>query len=198
MKPNGKWRTCIDFMNLSKACPKDSFPTPRIDQLVNAMVGHKLLSYMDVYSRYNQIPMYEHDEEHTSFITDRGLYCYKVMPFDLKNVRVTYQRLVNTMFKDLIGKLMEVYVDDMLVKSKMAGDHAEHLKQMFNILWKYQMKLNSLKCVFGVESGKFMGFMVNQCGIKANPKKIRVLLHMSSPKKPKEVMSLASRVAALC
>ena len=93
---------------------------------------------------------------------------------------------------------MEVYVDDMLVKSKMAGDHAEHLQQMFNILWKYQMKLNSLKCVFGVESGKFMGFMVNQCGIEANPKKIRAVLHMSSPKKPKEVMSLASRVAALC
>ena len=83
------------------------------------------------------------------------------MPFGLKNVGATYQRIVNMMFKDLIGKSMEIYMDDMLVKSKMAGDHAEHLRQMFNILQKYQMKLNPLKCAFGVESSKFLGFMVN-------------------------------------
>ena len=84
--------------------------------------------------------MYEPDEEHTSFITDRGLYCYKAMPFGLKNAGATYLKLVKMMFKDLIGKSMEVYVDDMLVKPKMVGDHAEHLKQMFNILRKYQIK----------------------------------------------------------
>ena len=89
---------------------------------------------MDAYSRYNQIPMYEPNEEHTSFITNRGLYCYKAMPFGLKNARVTFQRLVKMMFKDLIGKSMEVYVDDILVKLKMAGDHIEHPNQMFNIL----------------------------------------------------------------
>ena len=83
---------------------------------------------MDAYSRYNQIPMYKLDEEHTSFIIDRGLYCYKAMLFDLKNIGTTYQRLVNMMFKDLIGKSLEVYVDDMLVNSKVVGDHAEHLK----------------------------------------------------------------------
>ena len=92
---------------------------------------------MDAYSRYNQIPMYEPDEEHTSFITDWDLYCYKAMSFGLKNAGATYQRLVNKIFKDLIGRSIEVYVDDMLVKSKMVGDHAEHLKQMFNILRKY-------------------------------------------------------------
>ena len=102
------------FTNLNKACPKDSFPLPQIDQLVNAMVGHELLRFMEVYSGYNQILIYEPDEEHTSFITDRGLYCYKVMPFGLKNAGATYQRLVNRMFKDLIGKSMEVYVDDIL------------------------------------------------------------------------------------
>ena len=101
------------------------------------------------------------------------------------------------MFKDFIGKLMEDYVDDMLVKSKMAGDHAKHLKQMLNILQKFQMKLNPLKCVFGVGSGKFLGFMVKQHGIEVNPEKIKALLEMSSPKKPKEVISLADRVAAL-
>ena len=84
------------------------------------MAGHELLSFMDAYSGYNQISMYEPDEEHTSFITDWGLHCYKVMPFDLKNAGATYHRLVNMMFKDLIGKSIEVYMDDMLVKSKVA------------------------------------------------------------------------------
>ena len=134
IKPNKKWRTYINFTNLNKACPKDSFPLPQMDRLVDATIKHELLSFMDVYSGYNQIPMYEPDEEHTFFITDRGLYYYKVMSFGLKNARATYQRLVNMMFKDLIGKSMEVYVDNMLVKSKIAGDHVEHLKQMFNIL----------------------------------------------------------------
>ena len=92
---------------------------------------------MDAYSRDNQILMYEPDEEHTSFFTDRGLYCYKSMAFGLKNTGAIYQRHVNIMFKDLIGKSMEVYVDDMLVKSKMARDYAKHLNQMFRILQKY-------------------------------------------------------------
>ena len=98
------------------------------------MAGNGLLSFMDVYSRQNQILMCKPDEEHTSFITDRGLYYYKAMPFGLKNAGVTYQRLVNGMFMDLIRISMEVYMDDMLVKSKMARDHIEHLNQMFNIL----------------------------------------------------------------
>ena len=118
IKPKGKWRTCIDFTNRDKACPKGSFPLPRIDQLVDMMAGYESLSFMDLYSRYNQILMYEPDEEHTSFITDPSLYCYKAMPFGIKNAGATYQRLVNGMFKDMIGKSMEVYVDDMLVKSK--------------------------------------------------------------------------------
>ena len=127
IKPNEKWMTCIGFTNLNKEYPKDSFPLPRIDQLVDAIARHELLSFMDSYSKYNQILMYEPDEEYTSFITNRGLYCYKAMPFGLKNAGATYQRLVNEMFKDLIGKSIEVYVDDILVKSKTAGDHIEYL-----------------------------------------------------------------------
>ena len=134
--------------------PKDSFPLPQIDQLVDATTGHELLSFMDVYFKYNQNPMYEPDEEYTSFITNWSLYCYKVMPFGLKNTGATYQRLMNEMFKDLIGKSIEVYVDDMLVKSKTAEGHIEHLSQMFNILQKYRMKLNPLKCSVGVRSGR--------------------------------------------
>ena len=101
------------------------------------------------------------------------------------------------MFKDLIGKSMEIYMDGMLVKSKTVGGHIEHLNQIFNILRKYRMKVNPLKCGFGVESSKFLGFMVNQREIEANPEKINAFLEMSSPRKPKEVMSLANIVVTI-
>ena len=101
------------------------------------------------------------------------------------------------MFKDLIGKRIDVYVDDMLIKSRVVGNHIRHLGQILNILRKYQMKLNPLKCALGVGSGNFLGFVVNQRGIEANPEKIKALLEMSLPKKPKEVMSLGGRVATL-
>ena len=98
-KANGKWRMCVNFTNLNRACPKDSYHLPRIDQLVDSTVGHQLLSFMDAFSRYNQIKMDKADQEKTSFITSQGLFCYKVMPFNLKNTRATYQRLVNHMFR---------------------------------------------------------------------------------------------------
>ena len=116
---------------------------------------------MDAYSGYNQIPMHVTDQEHTSFITYRGLYYYKVMRFGLKNAGVTYQCLVNMMFKEQINKIIEVYVDDMLIKSKVAADHVAHLTDMFKILRAFHIKLNPLKCTFSVASEKFLGFMVN-------------------------------------
>ena len=94
-KANGKWRICVDFTDLNSACPKDNFPLPRIDQLVDSTAGHKLLTFMDSFSGYNQIQMAEEDQEKTTFITSQGLYCYRVMPFGLKNVGATYQRLAN-------------------------------------------------------------------------------------------------------
>ena len=115
---------------------------------------------------------YEDDEEKTSFITDRGIYCYKVMPFGLKNAGATYQRLVNSMFKSQIGRNVEVYVDDMLTKSAKKADHVKDLAETFAVLNEYGMKLNPSKCAFGVASGKFLGFMVSERGIEANPEKI--------------------------
>ena len=160
-KANGKWRMCVDFMDLNKACPKDSFPLPRIDQLVDSTAGHKLLTFMNAFSGYNQIKMAEEDQEKTAFITSQGLYCYKVMPFGLKNAGATYHRLVNKMFNKQIGRNMEVYVDDMLVKSKEEFAHLDDLRETFATLKQYQMKLNPGKCVFGVASGKFLEFMVS-------------------------------------
>ena len=160
-KENGKWRICVDFMDLNNACPKDSFPLPRIDRLVDSTVEHKLLTFMDAFSRYNQIQMDEEDQEKIAFIASQGLYCYKVMPFGLKNARATYQRLVNQMFSKQIGKNVEVYIDGMLVKSKEEEDHLDNLRETFNTLRQYNMNLNPSKCAFGVSSRKFLRFMVS-------------------------------------
>ena len=160
-KANGKWRMFVDFMDLNKACPKDSFPLPRIDQLVDSTAKHKLLMFMDAFSRYNQIKMTKEDQEKTDFITSQWLYCYNVMPFESKNAGPTYQRLVNKMFSNQIGRNIEVYVDDMLVKSKEELMHLDDLRETFATLRQYQMKLNPSKCAFGVALGKFLGFMVS-------------------------------------
>ena len=110
-KANGKWRMCVNFTNLNKAYPKDSYPLPCIDQLVDSTAGHRLLSFMDAFSRYNQIRMDKADQEKTSFITSQDLFCYKVISFGLKNAGATYQRLVNHMFHPQIGRNVEVHID---------------------------------------------------------------------------------------
>lgn len=162
-----KWLMCVDFTNLNKRCSNDSLHLPKIDQLVDTTVGHKLLTLMDAYLGYNQL-----DQQHTTFITYQRLYCYKVMLFGLKNARMTYQRMFNKMFAKKLGCNMEVYVDDMLVKSKKATLHLANLEEAFGVLRHYGMKLNPTKCAFGVPSGNFIGFMVNERGIEANPEKI--------------------------
>jgi len=136
-KKNEKWRVCIDFTNLNKACPKDSYPLPKINQLVDATAGYERMSFLDAYSGYNQIKMKEKDRIHTAFITERGLYCYKVMPFGLKNAGTTYQRLINHMFSKHIGKKVEAYIDDMAIKSKKSKDHVLGMEEIFGIFRKF-------------------------------------------------------------
>ena len=130
-KANGKCRLCIDFTDINRAYPKDGFPLPRIDLIVDATAGHELLIFMDAFSGYNQISMDPNDQEKTSFVTGQGTYCYQVMPFGLKNAGATYQRLVNKMFRKQIEASMEVYIDDMLVKSVKAELHITHLAEAF-------------------------------------------------------------------
>uniref|UniRef100_A0A2N9ELT3 RNase H type-1 domain-containing protein n=1 Tax=Fagus sylvatica TaxID=28930 RepID=A0A2N9ELT3_FAGSY len=175
-KSTGKWWMCVDFTDLNKACPKDSYPLPRIDQLVDSTAGHKLLSFMDTFSGYNQIQMEEEDQEKTAFIISRSLFCYKAIPFGLKNAGATYQRLVNKMFHDQIG---------------------EERGKTFQSLRSYNMKLNPGKCAFGVSSGKFLDFIVSQRGIEANSDKIKAILEMSPSKTVKEVQSLTEKATAL-
>ena len=196
-KSNGKWRMCVDFTDLNKACPKESYPFPRIDTLVDLTTRHELLSFMDALSGYNQIKMNEEDQEKTSFVTSQGLFCYKVMPFGLKNVGATYQRLMNKMFTHQIGRNVQVYVDDMLVKSLLENDHLNDLQETFDTLRSYNMKLNPSKCVFGVTVGKFLGFIVSQRGIEVKPEKARAILELEPPRTVKAVQSLNGKVVAL-
>ena len=196
-KANGKWRMCVDFTDLNKARSKDSYPLPRIDQLVDSTAGHKLLSFMDAFSRCNQIRMDDADQEKTSFVTSQGLFYYKVMPFSLKNAGATYQRLVNHMFRPQIERNVEIYIDDMLVKSQDEGKHLDDLQKTFDTHRQYNIRLNPSKCAFRVSSEKFLGFMVSHKGIEANPEKIQAILNMEPPRNIKEVQSLTGRVAAL-
>ncbi|KAL2231990.1 UNVERIFIED_CONTAM: Retrovirus-related Pol polyprotein from transposon opus [Sesamum indicum] len=196
-KSSWRWRVCVDFTDLNKACPEDPYPLPRIDMMVDSTAGFKMFSMMDAYQGYHQIHMAEEDRDKTSFITDKGIYCYNMMPFGLKNAGATYQRLVNKMFGDLLGKTMEVYVDNMLVKSKRSQDHLENLAQAFNIMRVYGMKLNPDKCTFGVGGGKFLGYMVSEQGIEVNPEKIQAIMNLRSPTTIKEVQKLTGKIASL-
>ncbi|KAL0445747.1 UNVERIFIED_CONTAM: Pro-Pol polyprotein [Sesamum latifolium] len=196
-KPGGKWRMCIDFRDLNKACPKDFYPLPRIDQLVDSTSGCELLNMMDASQGYHQILFASEDRKRVSFITSSGTFCYAAMPFGLKNAGATYQRLVDKIFRPQIGRNVEVHVDDMLVKSKKAEDHIVDLEETFAVLRKYRLKLNPAKCAFGVQGGHFLGFMVTQRGIEANPLKIKAILDMMAPACVNEVQRLTGRIAAL-
>ena len=114
---------CVDFTDLNKACPKDPFPMPKIDQLVDAIVGHPRMSFLVAFQVYHQIPLALDDQEKTVFVTPIGNYHYKVMPFGLKNVGSPCQRMMTSMFESLLGKNIEIYIDDMVVKSKLVLEH---------------------------------------------------------------------------
>ena len=159
-KKNGQIRICVDFRDLNNACPKDDFPLPLTELMVDATTGHEVLSFMDGSSGYNQIRMASRDEELTAFRTPKGIYCYKVMPFGLKNAGATYQRAMQKIFDDMLHKNIECYVDDVVVKTRKREDHLQDLRKVFNRLRRYQLKMNPLKCAFGVTSGKFLGFIV--------------------------------------
>ncbi|KAL0430903.1 UNVERIFIED_CONTAM: Pro-Pol polyprotein [Sesamum radiatum] len=193
-KPGGKWRICIDFRDLYKAGLKDFYPLPRIDSLVFTS-GYELLSMMDVSQGYYKIMLAPEDCKRVSFITSAGTFCYVVMPFGLKNTVFTYQCLVDKIFRPHIWRNVEVYGDDMLVKSKEAQDHVTDLEETFSIWRKYRLKLNPEKCAFGVR-GCFLGFMVTQRGIEANPIKIKGILDMKAPANINEVQRLIGRIAA--
>ncbi|RVW30081.1 Retrovirus-related Pol polyprotein from transposon 17.6 [Vitis vinifera] len=193
-KKDGKVRVCVDFRDLNKASPKDDFPLPHIDLLVDGTAGHSMLSFMDGFSGYNQILMAPEDMEKTAFITEWGTYCYRVMPFGLKNAGATYQRAATTLFHDMMHRDVEVYVDDMIVKSRGRADHLDALERFFERIRKFRLRLNPKKCTFGVTSGKLLGHIVSERGIEVDPDKIKAILDMPAPKTEKEIRGFLGRL----
>ena len=162
------WRMCIDYTHLNKACPKDPFPLPRIDQVIDSTAGCELLSFLDAYSGFHQIPLKKEDQIKTSFITPYGAYCYITMPFGLRNAGATYQRCMQKCLHTQIGRNVQVYVDDVVIKTKEHSTLLDDLRETFDNLRKFRMKLNLAKCTFGVPAGKLLGFLVSSLGIEAN------------------------------
>lgn len=164
-KKNEKWRVCVDFTDLNRACPKNPFPMTKIDQLVDATYGHPRMSFLDAFQDYHQIALAAEDQEKTTFISLDANYHYTVIPFGLKNKRATYQWMMMRMFRDKIWRTVKVYIDDMVVKSKREVRHIDNLKKVFEVLRRHKLRLNADKCTFGVGAAKFLGYLITSRGI---------------------------------
>ena len=166
---------CVDYRDLNRASPKDNFPLPHIDTLVDNTAKNSRFSFMDVFFGYNQIWMAPEDREKSIFITMWGTFCYKVMPFGLKNAEATYQRAMVMLFHDMMHKKIEVYVGDLIAKSREDESHVENLRKLFKRLRKFHLKLNLAKCTFGATFGKLLGFIVSRKRIEVDPDKIKAI-----------------------
>ena len=193
-KKDGKVRICVDFRDLNKDSLKDDFPLPHINMLVEITAKHSMLSFMDGYFGYNQILMALEDMEKTSFITEWGTYCYRVIPFGWKNAGATYQRATTTLFHEMMHRDVKVYVDDMIVKSRDRADHLAALQRFFERIRRFRLRLNPKKCTFGLNFGKLLGHIVIEWGIEVDLETIRAILDMPAPRIEKEIRGFLGRL----
>ena len=159
----------------------------KIDQLEDSMYGHPRMSFLDAFQGYHQIALTLEDREKTTFISPDANYHYIVMPFGLKNVKATYQWMMTRMFRDKIKRTIEVYIDDMVVKSKQEVRHMEDLQGVFEVLRQHKLRLHAEKCTFRVGASKFLGYLITGRGIKVNPNQIEVVKRLKPPSNPEEV-----------
>ncbi|KAK1626478.1 hypothetical protein QYE76_000793 [Lolium multiflorum] len=194
-KKDGRWRVAIDFRDLNRATPKDEYPMPVAETLINAAAGHKVLSFMDGNAGYNQIFMAPEDIHKTAFRVPGavGLFEYVVMTFGLKNAGATYQRAMNYIFHDLIGKLVEIYIDDVVVKSVSMEGHLDDLRRILDRTRKFGLRMNPKKCAFGVTAGQFLGFLVHERGIEIGLKSQEAGVPCSHPPRRKSSNALLAR-----
>ena len=193
-KNDGKVRMCVDFRDLNKACLKDDSHLPHIDFLVDNTADSALMSFIDGFSRYNQIKMAPKDMTKTTFTTKWGIYSYTIMPFELKNAGATYQRMATALLYDMMHNEVEVYVDDMIIKSEDREGHINNLRKFFERIKEYRLRFNPQKWTFGVTARKLLGFLVSDRGIEVDPSKIKALLEMPPPKSKKEIRGFVDRL----
>jgi hypothetical protein len=196
-KKSDKWRMCINFTSLNKACPKDNFLLPRIDKIVDSVAGCEVMSLLDCFSGYHQIYMKEADKASTSFITFFGTYYFIRIPEGLKNAGSTFSRLTKTVLESLVGRNIFTYVDNIVLASKNKADHLADLTETFANMRDARLRLNPKKCVFGVRQGKILGYLVSHHGIEANPTKIQAIINMTPPQSARDVQRLTGRLATL-
>jgi hypothetical protein len=196
-KKNKDWRMCVDYTELNKACKKDMFGLPRIDQVVDSMAGCSLLSFLDCYSGYHQIPLKQEDQIKTSFITPFDAFCYIMMSFRLKSAGAMYQRGIQWCLHSQLGHNTEAYVDYVVIKTQEDEGLIFDLAETFDNMRTFKMKLNSEKCTFGVSSGKLLRYMVSHHGINPNPEKVSAITKMKPPKSLYDVQKLMGCMAAL-
>jgi hypothetical protein len=179
----GKIWVCIDFRNLNKATPKDEYPMPIDDMLINNALGHRVISFLDGNAGYNKICMAKVDMSKTAFRCPGfiSLFEWVVMTFGLKNAGATYQRAMNLILHDWLGFILEIYIDDVVVKSDSMDNHLVYLRIALERIHQYGLKINPLKCVFGVSAGKFLGFIIHERGIKIDAKKIESIQKVQPP-----------------
>src|SRR6266540_4023941 len=187
----------VDYTDLNKTCPKDPFGLPRIDQVVDSIAGCELLCFLDAYLGYHHVSLNESNCIKTSFITLFGAYCYIMMLFGLKNTNATYLRAMQRCLHDQLGRNMEAYVDDVIIKSRVKEDLISDLSKTFTNLRCFRWKLNPEKCVFGVPSGKLLGFIVSYHDVEANPQKLKDIFKMNSSTTLKDVQKLIDCMATL-
>ncbi|CAN6586637.1 unnamed protein product [Malus baccata var. baccata] len=189
-------RCCVDYRNINGATPKDEYPMPMADLSIDAVAKNKVLSFMDGNTGYNQIKMAPEDIHKTAFRCPghMGAYEYLVKPFGLKNAGATYQRAMNAIFHDLIGHNMEVYIDDIVVKSKTEEQHLIDLTQALTRMRVHKLKMNPKKCAFGVRAGNFLGFLVHQRGVELDKNKARAIMESSSPTNKVQLQRLLGKI----
>jgi hypothetical protein len=182
-KNTDKIGVCIDFCNLNKATSKDEYPIPIADILINNASGHRVISFLDGNADYNQIFIGEKDMSKMVFCCPGfiGLFEWVVMTFGLKNAGATYQRAVNLIFHDLLEIILEVYIDDVVVKSDSMDSRLVNLRLALERMRRYELKIDPLKYVFGVSTGKFLGFIIYEYGIAIDPKKIESINKVQPP-----------------
>jgi hypothetical protein len=182
-KNTGKIRACIDFRNLNKATPKDEYPMPIANMLINNASRHQVISVLDGNADYNQIFMSEENMSKMAFHCHGfiGLFEWVVTTFGSKNASTTYPRAMNFIFHDLLGIVLEIYIDDVVVKSDSMNTQLANLRLALEGMRRYGLKMNLLKCVFGVSAGKFLGFIIHEHGIEIYPIKIESINNVQPP-----------------
>jgi hypothetical protein len=189
-------RVCIDFRDLNKATPMDGYPMPVADLLVVAAAGHKVISFMDGNAGYNQISMAIENVSKTSFRCPEhiGLFEWIVMTFLLKNASATYQRAMNYIFHELIGKIVEIDIDDVVIKSLDNESHLDDVRKTLECTKKHGLKMNSNECAFGVSAREFLGFLVHQGGIEVGKKSMKSIDEVVPPTNLMELQSLLGKI----